>query len=98
MIHYSLSITADLRLPRDLSSKQKSDRVDEVIAALGLCDIEHTFIGNARTCGVSGGERKRVSVGVEFGNVSVIDGSLSFGLFYVAQVWSHSIFSGNSYR
>ena len=64
-VRETLSIAADLRLPRDLSSKQKADRVDGVIAAFGLRDAEHTLIGNARTRGVSGGERKRVSVGVE---------------------------------
>lgn len=43
----------------------KQKRVDAVIAALGLDKCRRTLIGGAARRGVSGGERKRVSVGHE---------------------------------
>lgn len=40
-------------------------RVDEVLKALGLWDRQHVFAGDATLKGASGGERKRLSVGIE---------------------------------
>lgn len=39
--------------------------VSSIIAVLGLTKAQHTIIGNAKVRGVSGGERKRVNIGVE---------------------------------
>ena len=64
-VRETLTTAAEFRLSRDMTTNQKRDRVDEIITALGLCDAQHTLIGDARTRGVSGGERKRVSIGVE---------------------------------
>jgi ATP-binding cassette subfamily G (WHITE) protein 2 len=49
-------------------------RVDQIIHELGLKKVENTYIGNAFLRGVSGGERKRVNIGVEL----VTDPSLIF--------------------
>lgn len=47
--------------------------VDSVINDLGLKKARDTVIGDAMTKGVSGGERKRVSIGVELiSNPSVL--------------------------
>ncbi|KAI9124429.1 hypothetical protein K1719_004351 [Acacia pycnantha] len=54
-----------LRLPRTLSKAEKISVCDSVIAELGLVKCENTIIGNAYIRGVSGGERKRVSIGHE---------------------------------
>ena len=40
-----------------------ADRVDRIIKLLHLEGCEHTIIGNASVRGVSGGEKKRVSIG-----------------------------------
>ncbi|KAK3256822.1 hypothetical protein CYMTET_34063 [Cymbomonas tetramitiformis] len=61
----TLMFTAQLRLPGDLSVKAKEERVMEVITELNLIEATHTSIGNDRVRGVSGGERKRVSIGTE---------------------------------
>ena len=39
--------------------------VEGVIDILGLYSIRHSAIGNAETRGISGGQRKRVNIGIE---------------------------------
>jgi ABC-type multidrug transport system ATPase subunit/ABC-type multidrug transport system permease subunit len=56
----TLRFAASLRLPRNFTPKQRQDRVEEVISALGLIKCRDTIIRN-----ISGGERKRVSVALE---------------------------------
>ncbi|KAJ4962440.1 hypothetical protein NE237_022379 [Protea cynaroides] len=54
-----------LRLPNSLSKKEKIRVAESVIAELGLGKCENTIIGNSFIRGISGGERKRVSIGHE---------------------------------
>ncbi|XP_028782874.1 ABC transporter G family member 25-like [Neltuma alba] len=54
-----------LRLPTSLSKKEKMEVVDSVISELGLGKCENTIVGNSFVRGVSGGERKRVSIARE---------------------------------
>ncbi|CAN6555416.1 unnamed protein product [Malus baccata var. baccata] len=54
-----------LRLPRTLSKKDKISAAESVISELGLHKCENTIIGNTFVRGVSGGERKRVSIARE---------------------------------
>ncbi|KAA6416809.1 hypothetical protein WJX79_011032 [Trebouxia sp. C0005] len=61
----TLYFAAMLRLPREMSTEQKKQRVAKVIAALGLNRCKDTIIGGFFRRGISGGERKRVSVGHE---------------------------------
>jgi ABC-type multidrug transport system ATPase subunit len=61
-----LIFTALLRLPNKFNLKEKLQIVDEMIRDLGLLGSQNTIIGiPGKTKGVSGGERKRVSIGVE---------------------------------
>ena len=60
-LHYA----AALRLPRTMTATAKRDRVNAVITALGLETCRDTIIGGFLRRGISGGERKRVSVGQE---------------------------------
>jgi ABC-type multidrug transport system ATPase subunit len=55
---------ANLRLP-SLTHEEKVEKVDNLIAELGLNDCSNTKIGNELIRGISGGERKRTSIGVE---------------------------------
>ena len=64
-VHETLYFAAMLRLPKTMTPAQKRDRVDSVISALGLSKCRDTIIGGFFRRGVSGGERKRVSVGHE---------------------------------
>ncbi|KAJ0976174.1 hypothetical protein J5N97_018139 [Dioscorea zingiberensis] len=61
----TLLFTALLRLPRSLTAQQKIDLVDTVISQLGLSACRNNIIGNQEIRGVSGGEKKRVSIGQE---------------------------------
>ena len=58
-----LEFAAKLKLPGTLESKLA--RVDEIIAELRLGKCATTKIGGPLIKGVSGGERKRTSIGVE---------------------------------
>lgn len=54
-----------LRLPKTLTKKEKTSIAESVITELGLTKCENTIIGNSFIRGVSGGERKRVSIAHE---------------------------------
>eukprot|EP01135_Chromosphaera_perkinsii_P001825 Nk52_evm4s211 gene=Nk52_evmTU4s211 len=55
---------AQLRLPRDMQG-QAQEQVERVIAELALRHVADVRVGNELVRGVSGGERRRVSVGVQ---------------------------------
>ena len=61
----TLYYAAMLRLPNTMSKAEKVERVRAVIQTLGLQKCQHTIVGGHRRRGLSGGERKRVSVGSE---------------------------------
>jgi ABC-type multidrug transport system ATPase subunit len=64
-VYETLLFAAMLRLPKHKSKAEKAARVEAVIKALGLTRCRDTIIGDQLRRGVSGGERKRVSVGHE---------------------------------
>ncbi|CAN4102863.1 unnamed protein product [Withania somnifera] len=61
----TLVFTALLRLPKTLSHMEKVAHAEAVIYQLGLTKCKDSIIGNTLLRGVSGGERKRVSIGQE---------------------------------
>ncbi|XP_024534754.1 ABC transporter G family member 17 [Selaginella moellendorffii] len=61
----TLRFAADMRLPESMSKEEKDDRVEKLIVQLGLTSARNTFIGDEAHRGVSGGERRRVSIGVD---------------------------------
>ncbi|EAZ44665.1 hypothetical protein OsJ_29288 [Oryza sativa Japonica Group] len=61
----TLTFAAEVRLPPSLSRAEKLKRVWELIDQLGLQTTAHTYIGDEGTRGVSGGERRRVSIGID---------------------------------
>ncbi|XP_006839528.1 PREDICTED: ATP-binding cassette sub-family G member 8 [Chrysochloris asiatica] len=64
-VRETLAFVAQLRLPRTFSQAQRDKRVDEVVAELRLRQCANTRVGNEYVRGVSGGERRRVSIGVQ---------------------------------
>ncbi|KAK9826122.1 hypothetical protein WJX81_005488 [Elliptochloris bilobata] len=64
-VYETLYFAAMLRLPSGMTRAQKAARVADVIQSLGLGRCKDTIIGGFERRGVSGGERKRVSVGHE---------------------------------
>ncbi|KAK6804793.1 hypothetical protein RDI58_002577 [Solanum bulbocastanum] len=56
---------AEVRLPPSISRAEKKKRVHELLEQLGLTSATHTYIGDEGRRGVSGGERRRVSIGID---------------------------------
>ncbi|XP_028796481.1 ABC transporter G family member 6-like [Neltuma alba] len=64
-VEETLMFAADFRLPRTLSRSKKKMRVQALIDQLGLRNAAKTVIGDEGHRGVSGGERRRVSIGID---------------------------------
>ncbi|KAF5475973.1 hypothetical protein F2P56_007724 [Juglans regia] len=64
-VEETLMFSADFRLPRSLSKSKKKARVLALIDQLGLRNAAKTVIGDEGHRGVSGGERRRVSIGID---------------------------------
>mmetsp|Transcript_33368 Transcript_33368/g.54142 ORF Transcript_33368/g.54142 Transcript_33368/m.54142 type:complete len:723 (+) Transcript_33368:223-2391(+) len=60
-----LQYFADLRMPPKTSRKDRKEKVEEVMAQLGLTRIKDSKIGGAFIRGISGGEKRRVSIACE---------------------------------
>lgn len=54
-----------LKLPRGTSSQYIKDLANDVIANLGLTRVTNSIVGDVTRRGVSGGEKKRVNIGLE---------------------------------
>ncbi|KAG8386286.1 hypothetical protein BUALT_Bualt03G0133300 [Buddleja alternifolia] len=61
----TLVYTALLRLPNTLTKQEKVQHAEAVMSQLGLAKCRDSIIGGPLLRGVSGGERKRVSIGQE---------------------------------
>ncbi|XWS55738.1 hypothetical protein CRYUN_Cryun09bG0026300 [Craigia yunnanensis] len=64
-VEETLMFSAEFRLPRSLSKSKKKARVQALIDQLGLRRAAKTVIGDEGHRGVSGGERRRVSIGID---------------------------------
>ncbi|KAK4715026.1 hypothetical protein R3W88_020933 [Solanum pinnatisectum] len=64
-VEETLVFAAFLRLPCKMNRRQKYERVEVILKELGLERCRHTRIGGGLVKGVSGGERKRASIGHE---------------------------------
>ncbi|KAJ9469407.1 ABC transporter G family member 7 [Diplonema papillatum] len=60
----TFAFTAALKLP-ELSDADRSELVESVLNALGLQSCADTMVGSLMIKGISGGEKKRTSIGVE---------------------------------
>lgn len=61
----AIAFSARLRLPRGTSDPAIEKLTKRMLTELGLDDCADTIIGSALVKGLSGGERKRTSIGVE---------------------------------
>ncbi|KAK7430510.1 hypothetical protein QQZ08_003029 [Neonectria magnoliae] len=64
-VRETLRYAADLRLPPPTTTQERYGVVENVIAELGLQKCANTRIGNSQNRGCSGGEKRRVSIGVQ---------------------------------
>mmetsp|Transcript_9062 Transcript_9062/g.12548 ORF Transcript_9062/g.12548 Transcript_9062/m.12548 type:complete len:577 (+) Transcript_9062:186-1916(+) len=59
-----LAYTAALKLPKNTTADERRERVEEVIRVLGLNSCRDTVIGSVLVRGISGGQAKRVNIGL----------------------------------
>ena len=61
----TLNYAAELRMPISTTIIERKQRVEEVIFLLGIDHCKNVIVGDTRTKGISGGERKRLAIGIE---------------------------------
>lgn len=65
-VRETLEFTANIRIPSSVSLQSKKNKVEEVLNRLRLLHCQHTRIGDQQfDKGISGGERKRLSIANE---------------------------------
>ncbi|KAL3721765.1 hypothetical protein ACJRO7_034152 [Eucalyptus globulus] len=57
--------SAQLQLPESMSKSEKKERAEATIREMGLQDARHTRIGGGSAKGLSGGQKRRVSICIE---------------------------------
>lgn len=62
-VRETLAYAAALRLPRSVTAETRSAIVDQTIMELGLADAADVVVGGAFRKGISGGEKRRLSIG-----------------------------------
>ncbi|CAF3733578.1 unnamed protein product [Rotaria sp. Silwood1] len=67
-VYETLMYTAELRLPRHFTRQQREKRVQEVMFAMGINHVKNVIVGTVLKKGISGGERKRLCVGMQLLN------------------------------
>lgn len=99
----AIMFSAALRLPKTVSEKTKRELVEYMLIRLGLTKCADTEVGSPLRRGISGGEKKRTSIGVELvTNPGIIfldeptSGLDSFSAFSVVTVLSELAQSGCS--
>lgn len=61
----TLMMAAQLRMSADTPAEAREAYVDGIISRLGLAKAANTPVGDAKTRGLSGGEKKRLAIAVE---------------------------------
>ncbi|KUF99490.1 NADP-dependent alcohol dehydrogenase C 2 [Phytophthora nicotianae] len=61
----TMRMAAKLSLPNSVTSKQIETRVDDVVEAMGLATCRHTLVGDIFRKGLSGGQKRRLSIAIE---------------------------------
>ncbi|KAI3662011.1 hypothetical protein MP638_005459 [Amoeboaphelidium occidentale] len=64
-VYETLMFSAELRLPKSMSYAQKRRRVSETMIELGIEHIANSRVGSSGKRGISGGEKRRVSIAME---------------------------------
>ncbi|KAI1173426.1 P-loop containing nucleoside triphosphate hydrolase protein [Nemania sp. FL0916] len=67
-VRETLRFAAGLRLPSWMDTREKHRRAEEVLLKMGLKDCADNLIGSDLVKGISGGEKRRVSIAVQILN------------------------------
>jgi ABC-type multidrug transport system ATPase subunit/ABC-type multidrug transport system permease subunit len=68
-VRQTLHYAAHLRMEEKFDDKVKAARVSKILDMLGLTEHANTLVGNEYIRGISGGQMKRLSIGVEIINL-----------------------------
>ena len=61
----TLNYAAELRMPSTTTILERKQRVEGILFLLGIDHCRNVIVGDTRTKGISGGERKRLAIGIE---------------------------------
>ncbi|KYQ91324.1 ABC transporter G family protein [Tieghemostelium lacteum] len=64
-VRETFKFSADLQMDENVTEQEKNERVDYILKNLDLTKQQDTVVGNEFLRGVSGGQKKRVTIGVE---------------------------------
>lgn len=64
-VRESLRFAAGLRLPSWMSREEKNQKAEEILLKMGLKDCADNLIGSDLIKGISGGEKRRVSIAIQ---------------------------------
>ncbi|SPO07611.1 related to A.gambiae ATP-binding-cassette protein [Cephalotrichum gorgonifer] len=64
-VRETLRFAAGLRLPSWMSKEEKAKRAEDVLLKMGLKDCADNLVGSELIKGISGGEKRRVSIAVQ---------------------------------
>ncbi|CDP09281.1 unnamed protein product [Coffea canephora] len=64
-IRETIKYSAQLRLPSNINKDEANDIIEKTIMEMGLQDCADNLIGNWHLRGISGGEKKRLSIALE---------------------------------
>ncbi|KAG0340433.1 bifunctional tryptophan synthase trp1 [Podila humilis] len=64
-VRETLQYAAELRMNDSLTKQEKHSKVEDIIDLLGLRECADVIIGNSAVKGCSGGQRRRVSIGIQ---------------------------------
>ncbi|KAI1087004.1 P-loop containing nucleoside triphosphate hydrolase protein [Rostrohypoxylon terebratum] len=64
-VRETLRFAAGLRLPSWMNKSEKNQRAEDVLIKMGLKDCADNLIGNEMVKGISGGEKRRVSIAIQ---------------------------------
>lgn len=67
-VRETLDYATELGVGKTLSAIEKRARVEEVVELMGLQECADVMIGNSEKSGCSGGQRRRVSIGMQLVN------------------------------
>lgn len=99
----TIRYSAQLRLPTNTTKAELHDIVETTIMEMGLQDCAYNLIGNWHLRGISGGEKKRLSIALEIliqPNLLFLDepttGLDGASAFFVTKVLRNIAFSGKT--
>lgn len=64
-VEENLIFAGRFKLPAKTSASEVLDQAQKVMASLGLSRIANSLVGDVTRRGISGGEKKRVNIGIE---------------------------------